>query len=206
MIDTAGVTRVAYFKRYKMEVGLAGLPPPEVPPGFTWVAWHPSLLEAHADVLYESFHRISLPRILRNFDAYSMGHGVEIRMPFLDWKVVCYAFSTPDESKVGNGLSKNLLREAMRGVVPEPLRLRRDKLGFTAPVNDWLRAGLGDWLWAEMNDSEFLRSDLWDGPGLRALAAAKRSSGAPWTRAEAERATLAVTAHWWRTRWLRGST
>jgi GNAT superfamily N-acetyltransferase len=56
MIDTAGVTRVAYFKRYKMEVGLAGLPPPEVPPGFTWVAWHPSLLEAHADVLYESFH------------------------------------------------------------------------------------------------------------------------------------------------------
>jgi asparagine synthase (glutamine-hydrolysing) len=155
-------------------------------------------------VLYESFHRISLPRILRNFDAYSMGHGVEIRMPFLDWKVVSYAFSAPDESKVGNGLSKNLLREAMRGVVPEPLRLRRDKLGFTAPVNDWLGGSLGDWLWEEMNDVAFVRSELWDGHALRSLAAAKRASGAPWTRSEADRATLAVTAHWWRTRWLRG--
>jgi Asparagine synthase len=59
-------------------------------------------------------------------------------MPFLDWRLVCYAFSTPDESKVSEGFAKRLLREAMRGVVPEPLRLRRDKLGFTAPVADWL--------------------------------------------------------------------
>ena len=71
-------------------------------------------------VLYHSFHRESLPRILRNFDAYSMGHGVEVRMPFLDWNVVCYAFSAPDESKVSDGFTKRLLREAMRGVVPEP--------------------------------------------------------------------------------------
>ena len=73
-----------------------------------------------------------------------MGHGVEIRMPFLDWNVVRYAFSVPDESKVGRGFAKRLLREAMRGVVPEPLRVRRDKLGFTAPVTDWLRGGLAE--------------------------------------------------------------
>ena len=44
-------------------------------------------------------------------------------MPLLDWRVVCYAFSVPDESKVGRGYSKRLLREAMRGVVPEPCAL-----------------------------------------------------------------------------------
>src|SRR3954453_3076901 len=125
-------------------------------------------------VLYHSFHRESLPRILRNFDAYSMGHGVEVRMPFLDWKLVCYAFSTPDESKVSQGFAKRLLREAMRGVVPEPLRLRRDKLGFTAPVADWLRGPLADWLWDELNDPEFQAGELWDGPALLSVAREKR--------------------------------
>jgi asparagine synthase (glutamine-hydrolysing) len=162
-------------------------------------------LDPLTSVLYHSFHRESLPRILRNFDAYSMGHGVEVRMPFLDWRVVCYAFSAPDESKVARGFTKRLLREAMRGVIPEPLRVRRDKLGFTAPVADWLAGGLSDWLWEELNDPEFLRSELWDGPALLALARGKRTSGARWEPAEAHRATIAVTAHWWRTRWLGGT-
>ena len=152
-------------------------------------------------VLYESFHRESLPRILRNFDAYSMGHGVEVRMPFLDWNVVCFGFSVPDESKAGEGYSKLLLRRAMRGVVPDALRLRRDKLGFTAPVAAWLQGGLADWLWEEVNDRDFLASELWDGPGLLALARAKRDAGAAWAHEEAHRVTMAVTANWWRTRW-----
>jgi asparagine synthase (glutamine-hydrolysing) len=155
-------------------------------------------------VLYHSFHRESLPRILRGFDACSMGHGVEVRMPLLDWNVVCYAFSAPDESKVGNGFTKHLLREAMRSIIPDEVRLRRDKLGFVAPVSDWLRGGLGDWLWEEMNDPDFLRSELWDGPALQSLARRKRETAEPWDPVETGRATLAVSAHYWRTRWLSG--
>jgi asparagine synthase (glutamine-hydrolysing) len=154
-------------------------------------------------ILYHSFHRESLPRILRNFDAYSMGHGVEVRMPLLDWRVVCYAFSTPDESKVGGGYAKRLLREAMRGVLPETVRLRPDKLGYNAPITDWLNDGLADWLWDMLNDPQFLRSELWDGRALLALARTKRESGAPWTPPEMRRATTAVTTHWWLTRWLK---
>jgi asparagine synthase (glutamine-hydrolysing) len=153
--------------------------------------------------LYRSFHRLSLPRILRNFDAHSMGHGVEVRMPLLDWRLVCYAFATPDESKVGNGYAKRLLREAMRGVVPEPVRLRRDKLGYNAPIAQWLDQGLGDWLWDEVNHPEFLRSELWNGQALLELARAKRQTGTAWHSAEAHRILLAVTANWWQTRWLR---
>lgn len=155
--------------------------------------------------LYRSFHRHSLPRILRNFDVYSMGHGVEARMPLLDWRVVCYGFSVPDESKAARGYAKRLLREAMRGVLPEAVRLRRDKLGYNAPVAYWLDRGLGDWFWSELNDREFLRSELWDGPALLALARAKRRSGTPWRPEEARQLALTVTAHWWQTRWLRGS-
>jgi asparagine synthase (glutamine-hydrolysing) len=155
--------------------------------------------------LYRSFHRHSLPRILRNFDVYSMGHGVEARMPMLDWRVVCYGFSVPDESKAARGYAKRLLREAMRGVLPEAVRLRRDKLGYNAPVAYWLDRGLGDWFWSELNDQEFLRSELWDGPALLALARAKRQSDTPWHPEEARQLALTVTAHWWQTRWMRGT-
>lgn len=46
---------ISYFKRYKMEVGLAGLPCPAWPAGFQPVPWRADLLDAHADVLYRSF-------------------------------------------------------------------------------------------------------------------------------------------------------
>jgi ribosomal protein S18 acetylase RimI-like enzyme len=56
MIDTAETApRIRYFKRYKMEVDLAGLPPVETPPGYQWMAWHGALLDTHADVLWQSF-------------------------------------------------------------------------------------------------------------------------------------------------------
>ncbi len=155
-------------------------------------------------VLYRSFHRQTLPRVLRNFDAHSMGHGVEVRMPLLDWRVVCYGFSVADESKVGGGYAKRLLRESMRGVLPEPVRLRRYKLGYNAPVAHWLDRGLGDWLWSQLNDPEFLRNELWDGRALLEMARVKRQSGVPWRPVDARWITLAVTAHWWQTRWLRG--
>jgi asparagine synthase (glutamine-hydrolysing) len=156
--------------------------------------------------LYHSFHHGTLPRILRNFDVHSMGHGIEVRLPFLDWRVVRYAFSVPDESKVAHGYAKRLLREAMRGVLPEPVRLRRDKIGFNAPIAHWLAGGLGDWLWDLVNEKEFLRSDLWNGEMLLGLARAKRSSQSSWHAHEAHRILLAASAHWWLTRWLhRGS-
>jgi asparagine synthase (glutamine-hydrolysing) len=107
---------------------------------------------------------------------------------------------------VSGGYTKRLLREAMRGVLPEPVRVRRDKLGYNAPVAHWLDHGLGEWLWSELNDPEFLRSELWDGRALLALARAKRESGSAWQPAEARRVALAVSAHWWQTRWLRRAT
>lgn len=152
--------------------------------------------------LYRSFHHGSLPRILRNFDVHAMGHGVEVRMPLLDWRLVCFAFSLPDASKVSGGFAKRVLREATRGILPEPVRLRRDKLGYNAPVARWLEGGLGGWLWDEVNDPEFLRSGLWNGPALRERVRVCRERGGAWSNAEAHETVLAVSAHRWQTRWL----
>src|SRR5512146_1619098 len=53
----ATVATVSYFKRYKMEMDLGDLPVPQAPPGYEWLAWDENLLEAHAEVLYRSFHQ-----------------------------------------------------------------------------------------------------------------------------------------------------
>jgi ribosomal protein S18 acetylase RimI-like enzyme len=51
------VATISYFKRYKMEADLHSLPPPRVPAGCHWIAWHDGLLEAHADTLFACFQQ-----------------------------------------------------------------------------------------------------------------------------------------------------
>ena len=71
-----------------------------------------------------------------------MSSGVEIRMPFMDWRLVTYTFSLPLTSKIGNGYTKKILRDAMKGIVPDSIRLRRDKNRLNAPVHEWLSGPL----------------------------------------------------------------
>ena len=59
-----------------------------------------------------------------------MSSGVEIRMPFMDWRLVTYTFITID-IKNWKWLQ---VRDAMKGIVPDSIRLRRDKIGWNAPV------------------------------------------------------------------------
>ena len=71
-----------------------------------------------------------------------MASGVEIRMPFMDHRIVTYCFSLPWTSKVGGGYTKRILRDAMKGIVPDEVRLRRDKIGWNAPMHEWLSGPL----------------------------------------------------------------
>jgi asparagine synthase (glutamine-hydrolysing) len=147
--------------------------------------------------LYRDFHHTVLPTILRNFDRCSMAHGVEVRMPFMDWRLVCYVFSLPEDSKIGGGFTKRVLREAMRGIMPESLRTRRSKIGFNSPLPEWFNGALKEWLWRLVNEPGFLASDLWDGKALRQMLSEKRRS-ASWTWSESARFWTYVHAYVWR--------
>ena len=92
--------------------------------------------------LFDLFHYTTLPTILRNFDRYAMASGVEVRMPIMDWRLVVYTFSLPKESKVGDGYTKRIMRDALEGILIDEVRLRKDKMGFVAPVVDWLKGSL----------------------------------------------------------------
>jgi asparagine synthase (glutamine-hydrolysing) len=83
----------------------------------------------------------TLPALLRMEDRSSMAFSLEARVPLLDHRVVEHGLSLPDHLKVHHGWSKFAVRRAMRGLMPDIVRLRRTKLGFAAPDRTWL---LGD--------------------------------------------------------------
>ena len=96
--------------------------------------------------LYRMFHSTVLPTILRNFDRASMAHGVEVRMPFMDWRLVTYTMALPDASKSSDGYTKMVARQAMRGRMPESIRMGRRKVGFNSPMPEWLNGPLSGWV------------------------------------------------------------
>ena len=67
-----------------------------------------------------------------------MWFSLESRMPFLDYRLVERTLATPGELKIRNGMTKHILRESMKGVLPEKIRLRRDKVGFGTPREEWI--------------------------------------------------------------------
>jgi asparagine synthase (glutamine-hydrolysing) len=79
---------------------------------------------------FKLFKYINLPGILRQVDRNSMAFSVEARVPFLDHRLVEYIFSLKSEFILHNGYTKFAYREAMKGVIPDNIRNRRDKVGF----------------------------------------------------------------------------
>lgn len=80
-----------------------------------------------------------LEHLLKWEDRNSMFFSLESRMPFLDYRLVEKTLATSDELKIKNGMTKHILRESMKGVLPEKIRIRRDKVGFGTPRDEWMR-------------------------------------------------------------------
>jgi asparagine synthase (glutamine-hydrolysing) len=118
--------------------------------------------------LYRMFHGTVLPTILRNFDRLSMAHGVEVRMPFLDPRLVTYTMALPDSSKTESGLTKIVARKAMTGRMPESLREQRQKVGFNSPMPEWLNGPLSEWIESLLAKPVPAFEELVDGPALGA--------------------------------------
>ncbi|HEY6844516.1 MAG TPA: asparagine synthase-related protein, partial [Thermoanaerobaculia bacterium] len=89
--------------------------------------------------LYGAFHSRVLPTILRVSDRSTMAYSVESRSPFLDHRIVSYAFSLPDDDLIGAGWTKRILREAMSPLLPESIVWRARKLPFIVPQPEWFR-------------------------------------------------------------------
>jgi asparagine synthase (glutamine-hydrolysing) len=97
-------------------------------------------------ILWWNTTRHGLNQLLRYADRNSMAHSREVRLPFLDHRLVEFTFALPDECIVRNGMTKWVLREAFRGAVPSQITDRVDKLGYMPPQQRWL----GDLEWKDI--------------------------------------------------------
>jgi asparagine synthase (glutamine-hydrolysing) len=105
--------------------------------------------------LYISFHQTTLPTLLRNYDRYSMINGVEIRMPFMDHRLVAYAFSLPWTSKIRNGYTKAIVRDALSEIMPVEVAYRKTKVGFNSPMVDWFKGPMKTFFLETVESQEF---------------------------------------------------
>jgi asparagine synthase (glutamine-hydrolysing) len=83
--------------------------------------------------------------LLERGDRMTMAASIEARMPFLDHELAAFVSSLPDRFRVNKFQTKWILRQAMRRVLP-PEILKRPKVGFRVPVNEWFRGVMRDYL------------------------------------------------------------
>jgi asparagine synthase (glutamine-hydrolysing) len=95
-------------------------------------------------VLQRSVERTPLPHYLRIEDRNSMAHGVEARLPFLDYRLVSLAFRVPADCKIQGVWNKALLRRSLRGRIPDSVRTRVEKMGFPTSLHLWLTGVLAE--------------------------------------------------------------
>jgi len=102
--------------------------------------------DADADVLAKMIHaefRLRLPELLlMRVDKITMSTSIEARVPFLDHELVDLTMDIPRQLKVDGYKTKDLLKHALRGVIPDEI-IDRKKMGFAAPAAEWLREDFG---------------------------------------------------------------
>ena len=109
--------------------------------------------------------------LLRDSDVFSMAHGLELRVPFVDRAVVAAAFAVADPLKLAHGLTKPLLVDAVRDLIPTEV-WDRPKQGFVLPFADWMRGAMAGEVDAALGDADVLDAlgidiaaarDVWSG-------------------------------------------
>jgi asparagine synthase (glutamine-hydrolysing) len=114
------------------------------------------------DVLYRELTSTNLPALLHYEDRNSMAFSIESRVPYLDVRFVEYAASLPLNQKIRKGITKIALRNAIKGIIPESIRCRMDKMGFVTPEEIWMKGALCPYVLELLNSEDFQKRSFWD--------------------------------------------
>jgi asparagine synthase (glutamine-hydrolysing) len=115
-----------------------------------------------SEVLHRELTSTNLPSLLHYEDRNSMAFSIEARVPFLDVRVVEYIASLPLRQKIQNGVTKVSLRRAIKGIIPELIRCRMDKMGFVTPEEVWMKENLRPCILKILNSSDFHERPFWN--------------------------------------------
>ena len=132
---------------------------PEVP-----MTWSANNLKQH---LRSQLQDYGFNQILNYEDYSSMSQGVEIRSPFIDYRLMEFAFALPDEAKFHRGVTKRIVRDTFRQDLPATIVDEKAKIGFRMPFEDWVRKpGMRALIDDLVSSSRFKECGMWDAPAL----------------------------------------
>jgi len=144
--------------------------------------------------------RLRLPELLlMRLDKIAMSASVEGRVPFLDHKLVEFTMDIPGDAKVKGGVKKHLLKKALGNLLPSEI-VHRPKVGFAAPMAEWLRGDFGARAEAAVMGSALLK----DGPFDRDHVAAEFRAHRQGRKNEAVRLWTLFNLAAWHAYWIEG--
>ncbi len=107
------------------------------------------------DVLFSDMRMVLTNDMLRKVDAMSMANSLEVRTPFLDHRLVNFAFSLPVPFKINQDMKKKILQDSFRNELPEEI-YKRPKHGFEVPLLSWFRNELKDKIENDLLSDSFI--------------------------------------------------
>lgn len=160
---------------------------------------HPQFIKMESlnKTLYYETHYNILPTLLRNYDRYSMASGVEIRMPFMDHRVVSMAFAIPTASKIRNGYTKAIVRDALGRYMPKEIVERKLKIGFNTPIIEWMQGGFKEYFEDIVSSADFMNSSTINPKYVKKLILELINSGERATFAQGQDAYNAIAPYLW---------
>jgi asparagine synthase (glutamine-hydrolysing) len=112
------------------------------------------------NVLMADTHLVLPDDMLTKVDRMSMANSLEVRVPFLDHRIVEFVFGLPASFKINNNMKKRILQETFRDLLPEAL-FNRPKQGFEVPLRKWFRQDLSSYL-----EEKVIQRDMLEAQGI----------------------------------------
>jgi asparagine synthase (glutamine-hydrolysing) len=131
---------------------------------------------------YQDIYRETIPCCLRAEDRQTAAFGLDNFLPFFDHRLAEFMYRVPGSLKIQDGVTKILLREAMRGILPEETRTRIKKTGWNAPAHLWFSGAGRDLLLDMVHSRSFRERGIYNLPEVERLIDDHErivSSGAP---------------------------
>ena len=148
------------------------------------------------DVLATDVRLVLLSDMLKKVDLYSMANSLEVRTPFLDHRLVNFAFGLRANYKIQEGMKKRILQDAARPYLPESL-YNRPKQGFEVPLLPWFRGELSDLIHQDLLSASFIKEQNLFNPQYISQLLNQLKSNSPGD-APANVWALLVFNKWWK--------
>lgn len=148
------------------------------------------------DILYADMQLVLVGDMLFKVDMMSMAQSLEVRSPFLDHRLVNFAFSLPSDYLVKGNMRKMILQDAYRQILPYEL-YKRPKHGFEVPLLNWFRGELKTAIETDYLNEEFIREQGIFNPEIVKSMMTQLQSNSPGD-VQAHIWALIVFQHWWK--------